>query len=147
MHPPSRNPEMKLLDILKEKRMRLRKEADKVVELNVLTLVVGECERVSKDADDLAVLAILRKMHGSNEECLKVACSRVAAKLQTENSFIGELLAAYTPTQLSASQIIQRITQNSITNMGDAMKWLKANCAGQYDGKVASEAVKQHFAG
>lgn len=134
---------MKLLDILKEKRMRLRKEADKAIEFNVLTLVVGECERVGKDVDDIAVLAILRKMHGANTECLKVQSSD---KLFVENSFIDELLAVYTPTQLSASQIIHRITQNSITNMGDAMKWLKANCAGQYDGKVASDAVKQHFA-
>lgn len=137
---------MKLLDTLKETRARLRKEADKVVEFNVLTLVVGECERVGKDVDDLAVLSILRKMHGSNAECMKVACSRVNDKLHTENSFIDELLAVYTPQQLTESQIIQRITQNSITNMGDAMKWLKANCAGQYDGKVASDAVKQHFA-
>lgn len=137
---------MKLLETLKETRARLRKEADKVIEFNVLTLVIGECERISRDVDDIAVLAILRKMHGSNAECLKVACSRINAKLTVENSFIDELLAVYTPTQLSASQIIQRITQNSITNMGDAMKWLKANCAGQYDGKVASEAVKQHFA-
>lgn len=137
---------MKLLDILKDLRALYRKMPDMTVEFNLLTLVVGECERVGKEVDDLAVLAILRKMHGSNAECLKVACSRVAAKLIAENAFLDQLLYQYTPTQLSASQIIQRITQNSITNMGDAMKWLKANCAGQYDGKVASEAVKQHFA-
>jgi uncharacterized protein YqeY len=137
---------MKLIDTLKEMRNLYRKAPNVVTEFNLLTLVVGECERVGKEVDDLAVLSILRKMHGSNAECLKVACSRVSGKLMDENNFINQLLEKYTPTQLSASQIIQRITQNSITNMADAMKWLKANCAGQYDGKVASDAVKQHFA-
>jgi uncharacterized protein YqeY len=134
---------MKLLETLKETRARLRKEADKVVEYNILTLVVGECERVSKDSDDQAVLIVLRKLHGSNAECLKVSPSD---KLVRENSFIDELLAVYTPKQMTADGIIFRISQNGITNMGDAMKYLKANFAGQYDGKLASEAVKQHFA-
>lgn len=137
---------MKLLETLKLMRNDYRKITGWVIEFNLLTLVVGECERVGKDVDDLAVLAILRKLHGSNTECLKVACSRVGAKLLAENAFLDELLEQYTPKQLSASQIIQRIEQNSITNMADAMKWLKANCAGQYDGKMASDAVKQHFA-
>lgn len=136
---------MKLLDILKEMRTRLRKDPEKVVQFNVLTLVVGECERVSKDTEDLAVLAILRKMHGSNAECLKVACSRVSAKLMTENLFIDELLAVYTPKQMTADGIIFRINQNGIKTLAEAMKYLKANYAGQYDGKMASEVVKQHF--
>lgn len=136
---------MKLLDTLKETRARLRKEADKVIEFNVLTLVVGECERIGKDVDDLAVLGVLRKLHSANTECLK-ASSRIDAKLPIENSFIAELLDVYTPQQLSDSQIILRLELNSINNMGDAMKWLKANCAGQYDGKAASKLISQHFA-
>ena len=137
---------MNLFAKIKDLRALYRKMPDMPVEFNLLTLIVGECERVGKDVDDIAVLAIMRKMHGSNAECLKVACSRVGAKLITENSFLDQLLYEHTPQQLSASQIIQRISQNSIANMADAMKWLKANCAGQYDGKTASEAVKQHFA-
>lgn len=137
---------MKLLDTLKEMRNLYRKAPNVVTEFNLLTLVVGECERVGKDVDDLAVLSILRKMHGANAECMKVACSRVGAKLKDENTFIDQLLEKYTPTQLTASQLIWRIDQNGIKTMGDAMKFLKANFAGQYDGKVASDAVKQHFA-
>lgn len=133
---------MKVLESLKETRMWCRKRPSLSVRANLLTLVVGECERVSKDADDLTVLSILRKMHNSNVECLKAGPSD---KLEQENAFLDQLLEEFTPKQLSASQIIQRISQNSITNMADAMKWLKANCAGQYDGKLASDAVKQHF--
>lgn len=137
---------MSLLDKLKEDRNLLRKDPDRALESSVLTLVVGECERTSKNADDLTVISVLRKMHGSNLECLKVACSRVALKLQRENTYIEELLAQHAPKQLTDDQIIMRIEQNSITNMADAMKWLKANCAGQYDGKTTSALLKDHFA-
>jgi uncharacterized protein YqeY len=137
---------MKLLDTLKEMRNLYRKAPNVVTEFNLLTLVVGECERVGKDVDDLAVLSILRKMHGANAECLKVACSRVGAKLRDENAFIDQLLEKYTPKQMTADGIIFRINQNGIKTLAEAMKYLKTNYAGQYDGKMASEVIKQHFA-
>lgn len=138
---------MKLLDTLKALRQQYRALPDLTVRYNLLTLVVGECERVSKDADDLAVLNILRKLHGSNAECLKVACSRVGAKLLAENAFINELLVTHTPQQMTADGIIFRINQNGIKTLAEAMKYLKTNWAGQYDGKMASDVLKQHFAG
>lgn len=137
---------MKLLETLKVMRNDYRKMGNRAVEFNLLTLVVGECERVGKDVDDQAVLSILRKMRGSNAECLKVACSRVGAKLTTENVFIDDLLDAHTPKQMTADGIIFRINQNGIKTLAEAMKYLKTNWAGQYDGKMASDVVKQHFA-
>lgn len=135
--------EMKLLETLKVMRNDYRKMANRAVEFNLLTLVVGECERVGKDVNDQAVLGILRKMRGSNAECLKVASSD---KLTTENVFIDDLLDAHTPKQMTADGIIFRINQNGIKTLAEAMKYLKTNHAGQYDGKLASDVVKQHFA-
>lgn len=134
---------MKLIDILKGLRNDYRKMANRAVEFNLLTLVLGECERVGKEVDDLTVLNVLRKMHGANIECLKASHDK---KLLAENAFIDQLLFENTPKQMTADGIIFRINQNGIKTLAEAMKYLKTNWAGQYDGKMASDVVKQHFA-
>lgn len=134
---------MKLIDLIKAMRVQLRGRPDVAVRYDLLTLVVGECERVSKEADDLAVLSILRKLQSANAECLNLVASD---KLTEENNFLNTLLEKYTPKQMTADGIIFRINQNGIKTLAEAMKYLKTNWAGQYDGKMASEVVKQHFA-
>lgn len=138
---------MKLIDTLKGMRSVYRKQPNLVVEFNLLTLIVGEVETISKrslvELSDTEVLTIITKLSKSVNESLAVSSTD---KLNLERDFLLDILSQFTPTQLIGSQIIFRLDQNGITNMGDAMKFLKSNFAGQYDGKLASDVVKQHFA-
>lgn len=136
---------MSLLEEIKRSRetARLRKDGHLKINYDLMTLVIGESERIGKDVDDATVIQIIRKMKAGVDECLNLAPTE---KLGHESFFLGAMLNNYAPKQLTDDQIIIRIEQNSITNMADAMKWLKANCAGQYDGKNTSALLKNHFA-
>jgi uncharacterized protein YqeY len=67
------------------------------------------------------------------------------AKLQAEIAIIEEFL----PKQLSATELEKVLSDYKTTTpsavMGTAMKFLKDNYAGQYDGKSASEIAKRVF--
>ncbi|AND74988.1 hypothetical protein pf16_65 [Pseudomonas phage pf16] len=136
---------MSLLEEIKQSRetARLRKDGHLKTAYDLMTLVIGECERLGKAVDDATVIQIIRKMKAGVDECLKLAPTE---KLEKESFFLGSMLNNYAPKQLTDDQIIMRIQQNGITNMADAMKWLKANVAGQYDGKTTSALLKNHFA-
>ncbi len=136
---------MSLLDSIKQSRetARLRKDGHLKINYDLMTLVIGECERLGKAVDDATVIQIIRKMKAGVDECLKLAPTE---KLEKESTFLDSMLFNYAPKQLADDQILMRIKQNGITNMADAMKWLKANCAGQYDGKTTSALLKNHFA-
>lgn len=133
---------MSLLETIKQLREELRARKDAKVDYNLLTLIVGECERLGKDVDDATVLQVMRKMQSGVDECLK---THFKQEWMQESAYLGMLIEQYAPKQLTDDQIIMRITQNSITNMADVMKWLKANVGGQYDGKTTSALLKNHF--
>ena len=67
------------------------------------------------------------------------------AKLQAEIAIIEEFL----PKQLSSSELEKVLSDYKTSTpgavMGTAMKFLKDNYAGQYDGKSASEIAKRVF--
>ena len=44
---------------------------------------------------------------------------------------------------MSAEDLKAAITKSGATNIGEVMKYLKANHDGQYDGKLASQVAKE----
>lgn len=141
--------EMKLLETLKVMRNDYRKSPGLLIEFDILTLIVGEVETISKRGDtelsDAEVMAIITKLSKSVNESLALTQTD---RLVFEQGFLSDLIDHFdhfAPKQMTADGIIFRINQNGIKTFGEAMKYLKTNCAGQYDGKTASAAVKSYF--
>lgn len=104
----------------------------------ILSTVLGELDRISKDPSDDQVVKVIKKMVDSNIECGTIK----------EN----EYLEVYLPKMISEEDlkqiIIEEMTRNeysTMKDMGKVMGYLKQNYAGQYDGKLASDIIKKYL--
>lgn len=125
--------------MLQEKIRKDLKEAMKsgnVKEKNILRVVIGEFNRIDKElSDDLATKEV-KKMYMNAKEQGNVA--------------EAEILNRYIPNELSEDElkvVIQKIINfNGITamkEMGIVMNQLQKNHPNQYNGKIASDIVKE----
>lgn len=108
---------------------------------SLLRVLIGEFNRVDKIVDDSKAIAIIKKMVEN------------ASIVGTPAALIEKaLLESYLPKQLTSDQLLILISQliedkgyTSSKDMGKIMGDLKNEYAGQYDGKLASELIKQRF--
>lgn len=104
---------------------------------SILRVLIGELNRVGKILTDEQVISIVKKMIEN-------------AKLLGNEKEI-EILTTYLPKQLSDEQLSGLISamifsnNYTIKDMGKIMSQLKTSYGGQYDGKKASELVKEIF--
>lgn len=129
------------------------RKARETVTANSLTALVGEAVMVGKNAGnrestDEEVIATVRKFLKNLEETKRnlVAHGKDTAVCEEEIKILGQ----YLPQQMSADDLKSAITaivaETAGANMGVVMKVLKERYAGLYDGKLASEVVKQVLA-
>lgn len=129
----------------------LRKEHQKE-EAGVLLVVLGEAETKAKQ-----LKAAQLEEDGSlpDHEVLKIIKKNIDDAITTLNAkkdnrkaqLTRDLLEPYMPSMLSAEELQDILTSAvEVENLGTAMKFLKENHAGQYDGKVASEVARNMFA-
>ena len=110
-------------------------------------------EEIQKGTEDLpadSIIAILKSELKKRKESKEFA---EQAKRADESAQIdAEILVieSFLPKQLSAEELEKIIvglkTSTPGINMGAAMKVLKDNYSGQYDGKIASEVAKKVLA-
>jgi uncharacterized protein YqeY len=133
---------MSKFETFQETRRELRGNVSKVVEYNILTLLIGELETAaSRDRSEITsdkVIAGVRKLIKSNTETLKLVAN---PKLVRENAYLETFL----PLGMTAEQISDAIKDSGATNMGAAMKALKANPDAVYDPSLASQVAKALF--
>jgi uncharacterized protein YqeY len=129
--------EMTLKEQIQKDRMVAMKESN-IEKKNVLSAVIGELDRTTKDPTDAQVISVIKKLVEANVEC----------KNEKENQYIQ----IYLPQTLSDSQLSSIIANeinangySSMKDMGKIMSYLSSNYAGQYDGKIASETIKKQF--
>lgn len=143
-----------LIDSLNALRHVFRTNEMMKAEFGIVTLVLGELETISKRpggvADDTTALTIIRKLAKANEETLEVGKDVLTEDkkicLRAELSTLNMIADKFTPKQLSREAIFTLLQEANVFNMGEAMKLLKTQHAGQYDGKAASGWVKEYFA-
>lgn len=128
-----------------------RKEHKKE-EAGILLVVLGEAETKAKqlssdslEADgslpDHGVLKIIKKNIDDAITTLNAKKGNQKAQLTRD------LLEPYMPSMLTAEELQDILTSAvEVENLGTAMKFLKENYAGKYDGKVASEVARNMFA-
>lgn len=128
---------MALIDTIKADQ-RSARMARNAVSANLLTTLLGEVGTVAKNAGreqptDEEVTALLKKFVKNTQEMIKLADS------DTSRAELA-ILESYLPKQLTTDEIKKILITAAVANKGAAMKFLKENYNGQYDGKAAAEA-------
>ncbi|MBD8088592.1 GatB/YqeY domain-containing protein [Pseudomonas fluorescens] len=134
---------MSLFQEVQAQRQTLRKDPAQVAGFNILTLLVGELETASKrdgsQITDEKVVSVAKKLIKSNEETLRLTSGAGATKLDAENVVLRTLL----PQELSEDQLLKILVDAKPGNIGEAMKLLNGQFAGQFDKGLASRVAKQ----
>jgi uncharacterized protein YqeY len=136
-------------------RTRLAKET---IRINLLSTLIGDLESSAKFVDgkkvvdDQAVIGMIKKYLKNNEiilEAVKRVPGRSPEEVTAQSESIYrttkeiEVLNSFLPQQLSEQElkdILKTLSQRP--DFPNWMKFLKANFAGLYDGKVAAEIFK-----
>lgn len=107
----------------------------------VLALIIGECEKKAIAKQPVDVAAVAKKMIESNNEVIIATRDqdRVNALLY-ENTVLAKLV----PQQLSERELRDIIADMKLKNVGQIMSVLKAEYAGKYDGKLASQIAREY---
>lgn len=141
-----------LIDQIREDMIAARRGTDTVAKSLLVTLfsevsMIGKNKRNGATTDDEAV-AVIRKFLANSEETARLLQAR--GKDVSEQMREQEILKAYLPTQMTEAQLTQAVTQivsdlnvSGAKAMGAIMAELKARHSGAYDGKLASQLVKQ----
>lgn len=111
--------------------------------INLLSTVIGEIDNEAsrsktgtKEVTDEIAIKVLKSFSKNLDEVIKIS-SNEAAVLEKAT------IDSYLPTQMSESFLRSVIATSGFTNMKDIMAYLKANHAGLYDGKMASQIAKE----
>lgn len=130
---------MSLIEHIKIQKNEARRDPNRVIEMNILTLLIGEVEtvelRTQKKFGDSQVVDLIKKLIKSNEDSLK---HRASEKLVAENAVLAKLL----PQQLTEAEIMQIIASYSLVGIPAVMKFLSAEYAGRFDKGLASRLAK-----
>jgi len=125
---------MTLKEQIQKDRVTAMKEGNKEKRL-VLSTLVGELDRIDKNPTDAQVIKKVKSLIDSNIECGN----------ESENVF----LEGYLPQMLSDNELetiitnyINQMSISGMSNMGKVMAYLKNQYPGKYDGKTASQLVK-----
>lgn len=144
---------MNLIDKVKAAQIAARKARDADTAASLTTLI-GEAEAIGKNdgnrpVTDLEVTALLKKFIKNNRETanamLKIMSAgseiaKVDAEFALYESFLPKQL-----TEAELSTLIDQLVSDGAKDVGDAMKLLKTNHAGTYDGATASKLLKLKF--
>lgn len=136
-----------LFERMQKESLEARKARD-AVKAGVLTTALAQVKAIAIDdghraPNDADVLKVVRQFLKSCEENLALATQGKMDATRAEQFKVEkEVLLSYLPQQMSADDIRAAVKKSGATNIGEAMKYLKANHDGQYDGKLASEIIK-----
>lgn len=137
-----------LFERMQKESLEARKARD-TVKASVLTTAMSQVKAIAIDdghraPNDGDVTKVVRQFLKSVEENLALAAQGKMDATRAEQFKIEkEVLMSYLPQQMSAEQLKEAVKKSGATNIGEAMKYLKANHDGQYDGKLASTVVKE----
>ena len=142
---------MSLLQLIKSDALEARKRRYTST-VTTLTTLIGELETYAKntghETTDADVVTFLKKTIKNIDETLKTlefSGDNRVHKLLAEK----DMLERYLPRQLNEAElkaVIEGFIAAGTTSVGDAMKLLKTQYNGQYDGALASSILKTRFA-
>ena len=131
-----------IIEKVQANRAAARKDVARVIEFNILTLLVGEMETAVKregkmlsDASDEMVIAQVRKLIKSNNEMISMYSEVGGAKFVKEN----EILSAYLPKQMTDEELTSELQDILFSSVGEAIKSLNEKFPGRFDKAKAAK--------
>lgn len=117
-------------------RKEARKDVNRVIEFNILTLLYAELETIAKrnskdvlQTADVDVVSAIKKLVKSNNEVISLSGEVAARKFVMENV----VLQAYLPKELSEDEV-RNILENSVFgSVKEGLAALDIVAKGQYD--------------
>ena len=103
--------------------------------------------------DDAEIIAVIKKQIKQRQDSIEQFTKGARLEMADKERKEYEILKTYLPPELSENQIKSLIEEaivstgaNTMKDMGRLMKELTAKIAGQADGKLVSELVRQRLA-
>jgi len=136
-----------LFEKLKADRIQAMKDKD-TLKKGLLGVIIGDSSKDDKNPDDTIVLAILKSFLKKNAQAQVDVGEANMEELYLDDLVKEEkIIESYLPQQLTVeglrTAVKYAVEFDGATNMGDVMKYLKANHEGRYDGKLASQMAKE----
>lgn len=141
---------MTLLNEIKKNQLSARK-AKASTDVSLLTTLIGDVEAVGKNAGrevtDTDVVAVVKKFIKGAEETIAVATKHNDDQRLGTAVYELAILRGYLPQQLAEDQLTaivgHYLADAPGAKLGDVLKRLKTEYAGQYDGALATTVVKK----
>lgn len=135
----------KILEQIRKDRLQARKDRDTFT-ATTLTTLLGEASPSGNDTvSDKEVQKVIEKFAKNQRSMLAHDLSTLQ---RSEINRELKIYEKYLPKQLTEDEIkyilcTEYTVCDSNLNVGSLMRYLSANYAGQYDGKVASKVAKE----
>ena len=128
---------------IKSDMLTARKARDTFT-VKALSTLYGEVEGIAKKknepiSDELVIATVKKFLTNLKESESQTGRLDLLSGIKAE----VELLEKYVPSQMSEDELRAALTELAPSNMGEAMKFLKDNYAGLYDGKLASQIARE----
>lgn len=147
---------MNIIDIIKNDIHIARRQQDSRL-ISILTTLFAECEKIGKDngnrkTTDEECVRVVKKFITGIDESLQYI-NPVKEGLKDNLLYEKSIIELYLPAQLSEEDLrshilrfISEIENFSQKDIGKIMGRLKTEFAGLYDGKLASQIIKELLA-
>jgi uncharacterized protein YqeY len=139
---------------LRDELTAAMKSGDKLRTM-VLRGVLAEVSRfevekdVRREADEAAIVQILKREKARREETLMFARKGARRDLVDQNEAELKIIEGYLPAGISEDDLraaVKEAIAGGNTQIGPLMKTLREQFGARFDGKLASEIVKQEIA-
>ena len=132
---------MNILDKIKRDRLKARIDKDTLT-TKVLTTLLGEAQTIDKSKQTLDIVALVKKHIKALDEIIAMGGMNSLAGIVELSVAERKILEEYLPKQLNEKEISAIVSELTDKSMRSVMTHMKADYAGQYDGKVVSGIVK-----
>jgi len=140
----------KIKDTQKSVRILSRGCENAKIKVSILTTLLGELSTKTTGTgvmiSDTLIQQTIKKFIKNNEETMGCTFDQgILHRLTVENNCLNEFL----PKQLTEGELRAKIkllcATDEVCSMGSIMAELKSQYGGQYDGKLASQIVKEEM--
>ena len=107
----------------------------------ILTLLIGECERIGKDIPEIEILNIIKKIIKNNNQTLSF---KQDDSLTKENLYLSEFLPIMMSSEEIESIIDSNFNHDNIKlNLSNVMKFFKFNYNGEFENNELVKSINK----
>lgn len=134
-----------------------KQDQDRIIAIRAIKTAIMEmrtAKNAKPDIDDADILKVLQKMAKERRELVELYKENNRMDLSDKEAKELEVISEYLPKMLSEDELkniventITELSATSIKDMGKVMGYINKKYAGQIDGSVLSNLVKNRLSG